>query len=95
MQNDNAEMFNDITQSKRKNIDNANIIFNQSTAKEYDFIVSKKLNNSTLTQGNKGREFRQIVVNGDTGAYDGTAGKPMKKENSQRDRSGPRDRSGD
>ena len=35
------------------------------------------------------------MVNGDTGAYDGTAGKPMKKENSQRDRSGPRDRSGE
>ena len=39
MENDNAEMFNDITMSKRKNIDNANVIFGQSTSKEYDYIV--------------------------------------------------------
>ena len=71
-------MFNDITMSKRKNIDNANVIFGQSTSKEYDNIVTKKLNIVNMA-GNKGREFRQIVVNGDTGAYDGTTGKPMKK----------------
>ena len=46
--------------------------------------------------GNKGREFRQIVVNGDTGAYDGTTGKPMKKQSSVKPRDNrSRERSGD
>jgi len=46
--------------------------------------------------GNKGREFRQIVVNGDTGAYDGTTGKPMKKQSSDKPRDNrSRERSGD
>ena len=52
--------------SKQKFIDHSKVIFDQSTSKEYDYIVKRRLDNERQTsadgQGrrNTSREFRQI-----------------------------------
>ena len=59
-----------ITMSKQKYIDESKIIFDQSTGREFDYIVNKRISafGSTGTAGqgqgrrDRSREFRQIVV---------------------------------
>ena len=59
------ETKQDFTTSKKKQIDRSKIIFEETTAKEYDFILNKKLLNTggKLAQaGQANREFKQIVA---------------------------------
>ena len=55
--------FLELTYSKQKLIENTKIIFDQCTSKQYDFIISKRLNRTNSAQKTAvRRDFRQIVV---------------------------------
>ena len=68
--------------TKQKQINQTKIIFQKSTAREFDYIVNKKMQSNALMlhegrQAGKqddrkigrGNNFRQIVVNAETGQY--------------------------
>ena len=61
----------DYSTSKKKQIDHSKIIFEESTAKEYDFILQKKMKISSPTaasgQYKRNRDFHQIVVDKEGG----------------------------